>query len=878
MAQDHDSALGEVAKTAEQLCHMLKAAACSIYVREGEGQFVLFDTYTSVADGPHGLALKFSAEPLGHLMPDGTWKGLTSFVAWSRRELLLESVDVPKSYDIDGQRINLHRDGSSCEIQAAGSFIAAPIVEVKAVRGVVRLVRRSTDRAFEQSDLAVLLSCRPWVAVALAQARARTHLIEGLFDIAATEKLDTMLEKLASAVLDLVGGDEDHCGIFLWDPEKGHYRFHTATKAADAASRGEYAVPSRGLTGYIMKHCRPLLSTDLPYDLERRTDPRSPLYGVTPSTRPDATDPPQMRSFVGVPIGQRPEGVIRVSSRALNAFTYRDKETLEGLARQTQVLLAHRRHVRSEERKFLALIRASPQPVIAVDNAGIITEFNEAAQNTVGYSRADALRGKSVVDVVYGGNRALAGATNRAIHNSSSRTCRDHYTLFYRQCDRGNRQIPIPVRLAASLLSDDSKEIIGSIGFFENMRSGQANNYVTEIEADISNGTSAHSKERAVWLTVDPVVAKTFERVRDLGREARLGPVLVVGPTGSGKEAIARALHHYAQDGSPRPFEALNCAGLNEQTLEVELFGAEPHTYTGGPLKERKPGVFERAKGGTVFLDEISTLTPVTQAKLLRCLGRYGDVEVRPVGGQALNVMVQVVAAANEDLAECVKSGRFREDLYQRLNAVELVLPALVDRGADILLLAEHFRMLELGSMRTGGDHGKEPPRRARGFASDAVRVLLTHPWPGNIRELENVVRYATRRCVDEGSNASGFGYLIEAELHFPKRIVKQADGAPVRLAAIRTLSDEEAISIRLELVEREVDMLRRQLRISTPPIATWLAQRLAADATLREDLLNDKKGIRTRILEIARREGVTGSRATGFDAINKWLNRQMAP
>ena len=197
-------------------------------------------------------------------------------------------------------------------------------------------------------------------------------------------------------------------------------------------------------------------------------------------------------------------------------------------------------------------------------------------------------------------------------------------------------------------------------------------------------------------------------------------PVLVTGPNGAGKEKIAEIVHANSavKDG---PFVALNCGAIPADLVEAELFGAEAGAYTGA--NKAREGKFEAADGGTLFLDEIGTLPPAGQVKLLRVLetGRFQ----RLGGNRERQVQVRVVSATNADLPALIRAGQFREDLYYRLNAIELKVPPLAERSDDILPLARHFL----------------PPGKQLG--EDAARALLAHPWPGNVRELRNSIQRA---------------------------------------------------------------------------------------------------------------------------------------
>jgi transcriptional regulator with AAA-type ATPase domain len=204
--------------------------------------------------------------------------------------------------------------------------------------------------------------------------------------------------------------------------------------------------------------------------------------------------------------------------------------------------------------------------------------------------------------------------------------------------------------------------------------------------------------------------------------------VLFTGESGVGKEAFAQRLHHI----SPRAmqaFVAVNCAAIPETLIESELFGVERGAFTGA--SQSRPGRFERAHGGTLFLDEIGTLSLVSQGKLLRAL-QEGEIE-RVGGTKTLLVDVRVVAATNVDLQAEVKAGRFREDLFYRLNVFPIHLPPLRERRDDIPLLMNHFLRRE--ALRHG--------RAAGGFTQRAVRAMLHYPFPGNIRELQNLIERA---------------------------------------------------------------------------------------------------------------------------------------
>jgi DNA-binding NtrC family response regulator len=219
---------------------------------------------------------------------------------------------------------------------------------------------------------------------------------------------------------------------------------------------------------------------------------------------------------------------------------------------------------------------------------------------------------------------------------------------------------------------------------------------------------------------------KLFDLIEQVGP---LGStVLIQGETGTGKELVAQAIH--AADSRRRgPFMALNCAVLNDALLESELFGHEKGAFTGA--ERRKIGRFELADGGTLLLDEVGDVAPAMQAKLLRVL-QTGVFE-RVGGTQSIKVDVRIVAATHKRLDEEVKAGRFRPDLFYRLNVIRLELPPLRDRTEDIPLLAMHF-LEKYGSTQATPVTEIDP---------EAMQALLQHSWPGNVRELENAINSA---------------------------------------------------------------------------------------------------------------------------------------
>ena len=234
--------------------------------------------------------------------------------------------------------------------------------------------------------------------------------------------------------------------------------------------------------------------------------------------------------------------------------------------------------------------------------------------------------------------------------------------------------------------------------------------------------------------------------------------VLITGESGTGKELFARAIHSNSKR-QQRPFFPLNCSAIPDTLLESELFGYRKGAFTGAD--EDRPGILERARGGTVFLDEIAETSPAFQAKLLRVLQ---DGEFLPLGAVDLKRCdVRILAATNKDLGQWVEEGKFRNDLYFRINGFEITLPSLAERGDDILLLAREF-LQELS---------QKYDKAFQGFTPEAQRALFEHPWSGNVRELRNKVEMA---CILCQGDAVGRADLFP---HRPKARDPKGNGCP---------------------------------------------------------------------------------------------------
>lgn len=270
-----------------------------------------------------------------------------------------------------------------------------------------------------------------------------------------------------------------------------------------------------------------------------------------------------------------------------------------------------------------------------------------------------------------------------------------------------------------------------------------------------------------------PSMQTIFQTIRNVAKTN--ATVLITGESGTGKELVAKAMHHLSPR-SNRRFIDINCGAIPKELLENELFGHERGAYTGAD--RRYIGCCERADGGTLFLDEISEMDPALQVKLLRFLQERTFSRVG--GNEAIKVDVRIVAATNQNLSELVSQGKFREDLYYRLNVVLIVIPPLRERKEDIPLLAKHF--LE--------KYNHKNEKIFLDFNQEAMEALVQFPWPGNVRELENAIERTVVLHNDTTVKLK----------HFPPLIQKQTGGHSHTLLQ-NTLSKEQVLP--LLLVER---------------------------------------------------------------------------
>jgi len=314
----------------------------------------------------------------------------------------------------------------------------------------------------------------------------------------------------------------------------------------------------------------------------------------------------------------------------------------------------------------------------------------------------------------------------------------DGFLTVAREGDFINRERQkIPARLSCTALRNNTGEIVGFLEVVENLK--------TAFHSLFSDIPLRFSR----FVARSPQMERVFQIVQGIAQTD--SSVLITGETGTGKDLIAEAIH----EASPRnkgPFVKVNCGALPETLLELELFGHEKGAFTGAT--HAKPGRFRLAHTGTLFLTEIGDLPLSLQVKLLSFLD---DRVIYPLGStKGVPVDVRIIAATHRDLQQMVREGKFREDLFYRLNVVRIHIPPLRERKDDVKLLLDYFLKHFSAEFR----------KPIEGFSSEALSFLLSYPYPGNVRELRNIVEYAVNICTEKQIKISHFpSYLTEANV-----------------------------------------------------------------------------------------------------------------
>jgi len=358
-----------------------------------------------------------------------------------------------------------------------------------------------------------------------------------------------------------------------------------------------------------------------------------------------------------------------------------------------------------------AILESISEGVFTVDDQWLITSFNRAAELITGISRKEAL-GRPCWEVFHSSlceSECALGQTRKTGKSVVGKIC-------YIVDARGRR---ITISISTSLLYNVHGEVVGGVETFRDLSEMESLRLKLKGGFDMGELIS-HSPAMQKVLELTPAVAETTSTV------------LIQGETGTGKELVAKTIHALSQ-GRDAPFVAVNCSALPDTLLESELFGYKAGAFTGA--HKDKPGRFAQARGGTLFLDEIGDISQALQAKLLRVLQ---EKTYEPLGAAgSVKSEARIIAATNKDLEQLVDIGAFRRDLFYRINVVRIDLPPLRDRKEDIPFLTDHFveRFNRLFN------------REITGIDTQVLSLFIAYDWPGNIRELENVIERAFVLC-----------------------------------------------------------------------------------------------------------------------------------
>jgi len=363
--------------------------------------------------------------------------------------------------------------------------------------------------------------------------------------------------------------------------------------------------------------------------------------------------------------------------------------------------------------------------VFTVNNEWQITSFNRAAEEIVGIPRHQAIGQKCCE--VFRADVCQSACKLKSTLESGKEVINHRINII------NNKGETLPISISTALLKNDQGVIIGGVETFRDLSTEEI------LRKEIQNKYTF-----ADIIGKSHEIRKIFDILPDIA--ASDSTVLIEGPSGTGKELFAKAVHNLSNRQS-KPYVVVNCGALPDTLLESELFGYVKGAFT--DAKQNKPGRFARAEGGTLFLDEIGNVSPMVQVKLLRVLQ---EKEYEPLGStKTIKADVRIIAATNKKLHELVESEQFRDDLYYRLNVFKIELPPLKKRRQDIPLLVDHF--IQRFNAKTG--------KGIEEISDEAITILMNYDFPGNVRELENIIEHAFILC---------HGRIIKPE-HLPREL-----------------------------------------------------------------------------------------------------------
>ncbi|MEA1926731.1 MAG: sigma 54-interacting transcriptional regulator [Candidatus Auribacterota bacterium] len=365
----------------------------------------------------------------------------------------------------------------------------------------------------------------------------------------------------------------------------------------------------------------------------------------------------------------------------------------------------------SYKQHFNVILDSISEGVFTIDQDWKITSFNRAAETITKVPRQEAI-GKRCSEVLRASICESDCALKSTMKTGQPIVCRPIYIIDA----RGER---IPISISTALLKDKKGDVIGGVETFRDL------SLVEELRKEL--------KGRHIFADIisrNKRMLRLFDILPEIAESD--SAVLLEGESGTGKELFARAIHHLSPR-KARPLIAVNCGALPDALLESELFGYKAGAFT--DAKKDKPGRFARAEGGTIFLDEVGDVSPAMQVKLLRVLE---EKVYEPLGStRSVKADVRVITASNKNIFEMVKEGRFRQDLYYRINIVKMVIPPLRERREDIPILIDHFI----------GKFNRLRDKNIISVSPTSLTLLMKHDYPGNVRELENIIEHAFILC-----------------------------------------------------------------------------------------------------------------------------------
>jgi PAS domain S-box-containing protein len=424
--------------------------------------------------------------------------------------------------------------------------------------------------------------------------------------------------------------------------------------------------------------------------------------------------------------------------------------------------------------------------VFTVDENFIVTSFNQAAQEITGVSAEEAL-GKPCCEVfraeICEGDCALKRTivTGKPVVN---------HAVFIVRAD-GNR---VPISISTAVLKDHQGHVAGGVETFRDLSLVEALRREVEKSFTFEDIISSNDKMQGIFAILPDVAVSD-------------STILIEGESGTGKELLAKAIHNLSAR-CDNPLVIVNCGAIPDTLLESELFGHKAGAFT--DARHDKAGRFAQAQGGTLFLDEIGDVSPALQVRLLRVLQ---DKKFQPLGGtETITADVRVLAATNKRLKSLVDGGKFREDLFYRIQVFRLELPALRERKEDIPLLVQHF-VVRLNRLK-----GKD----IAGLSQEALTALMSYDWPGNVRELQNAIEHAFILC------HGGFIELGHLPAHF-REVALTSEGLPIGL----TLSQIEARVLKEALARNQGNKSATARELGIDKTTLWRKMKKLATGAL---------------------------------------------